>query len=66
MPPLTSRKSIALNGNDQIDEAEMEELDEVDDNAMNFSHISMDRPRTAAASTVLEKHPEINVSFSIR
>lgn len=32
---------------------------------MNYSHVSGDRPRTAAGSIVLEKQPEINVSFSI-
>lgn len=69
MAPLTSRKSTRISDNkEQNDEqVEMEELDEIDDqvNVLNCSRMSTDRPRTAAASTVLEKHPEINVSFSI-
>ncbi len=67
LPPLTSRKSILINGKEQVEDIALEEeLDDVDDNTMNYSHLSMDRPRTAAASTILEKQPEINVSFSIR
>lgn len=43
----------------------MNELNENEDK-VNLSHILTDRPRTAAASTILEqKHPEVNVSFSI-
>jgi len=47
--------------------AENEDLDELDDqlNTMNISRILTDRPKTANGSMILEKHPEINVSFSI-
>lgn len=64
MPPLTSRKSVVVDGIEHVEETD--ELDEVDDhvNELNYSRIS-DRPRTAAGSIVLEKQPEINVSFSI-
>jgi len=47
--------------------AEDDENEELDDqlNTMNMSRMLTDRPRTANGSMVLEKHPEVNVSFSI-
>lgn len=69
MPQLTaSRKSIFIDGKEEdLDDIEPEDLDEVDDqvNTMNMSRILTDRPKTASGSIILEKHPEINVSFSI-
>lgn len=48
-----------------VENLDMNELNENEDK-VNLSHILTDRPRTAAASTILEqKHPEVNVSFSI-
>ena len=61
-----SRKSLFIDGKDDTQEEE-DELDEVDDqvNHLNASRLLTDRPKTAGGSMVLEKHPEINVSFSI-
>jgi hypothetical protein len=60
------QKSIIVDGKEKIvDNLDMNELNENDDK-VNLSHLLSDRPRTAAASTILEqKHPEVNVSFSI-
>lgn len=69
IPTTTSRKSVVVDGvKEHEDEDENEELEEGYDhvNEMNHSRMSTDRPRTAAGSIILEKHPEINVSFSIR
>ena len=63
---MLAHKSIIVDGKEQIvDNLDMNELNENEDK-VNLSHILTDRPRTAAASTILEqKHPEVNVSFSI-
>ena len=68
IPPTMSRKSIMIDGKENLDELDQEELEENEDrvNTMNFSRMSTDRPRTAGASLILDKHPEVNVSFSIR
>ena len=60
VPVTLSTKSIIVDGKEQIVD---DDENENDAHFMNMSRLSTDRHR---ASTVLEKNPEINVSFSIR
>lgn len=69
------RKSVAeretennANNEENLEDMEDEEnQNEAEDqvNNLNCSRLLTDRPKTASGSMILEKHPEINVSFSI-
>ena len=66
--PFWESKLDHLNIEGSLHDMVKDDLDEVEDqvHVMNFSRVSTDRPKTATASMILEKQPEINVSFSIR